>query len=277
MNAAADVRRRSTRLLPQIHASDGVARRRSPRLRPQAQASEEVAGVARRRSAFLRPQIHAGEEASGRSRRRRRGSSPAGLSSPLEVEDLLWEILLRLPPHPSSFPRASVVCKRWRCAVTDPRFHRRFCQHHRKPPLLGFFVQDGDGLLFKPAMGPPDRIPSRRFNLRLHNICGGTGRLLGCRHGRVLVIDSLHKVLIVIAPITGTKLCVPFPPKLKGDSFITGTVLCAAADHDHVHGSCHLSPGPAVLEHQRSTARLCTCLLLRDRCMERPHLNTDST
>uniref|UniRef100_M8CDI6 Uncharacterized protein n=1 Tax=Aegilops tauschii TaxID=37682 RepID=M8CDI6_AEGTA len=76
-------------------------------------------------------------------------------------------------------------------------------------------------------------------------------RTVGCRHGRVLVIDSLHKVLIVIAPITGTKLCVPFPPKLKGDSFITGTVLCAAADHDHVHGSCHLSPGPAVLEHQR--------------------------
>ena len=36
-------------------------------------------------------------------------------------------------------------------------------------------------------------------------------------------------------------------PKLKTDSFITGTVLCAAADHDHVHGSCHSSPFKVVL------------------------------
>uniref|UniRef100_M8CGU0 F-box domain-containing protein n=1 Tax=Aegilops tauschii TaxID=37682 RepID=M8CGU0_AEGTA len=117
------------------------------------------------------------------------------------------EILLRLPPEPSSLPRASAVCKCWQCAVTDPRFHSRFCQHHRKPPILGFFMEGVDGIVFKPVLDPPNRIPGRRFQLRLHSICrvsGSAARLLGCRHGRVLITDWLFKVLIVIAPITGT-------------------------------------------------------------------------
>ncbi|BAT09837.1 Os10g0139600 [Oryza sativa Japonica Group] len=33
---------------------------------------------------------------------------------PLDNDDLLSEILLRLPPQPSSLPRASLVCTRWR-------------------------------------------------------------------------------------------------------------------------------------------------------------------
>jgi hypothetical protein len=37
--------------------------------------------------------------------------SPA-VKTPLEDDDLLSEILLRLPPQPSSLPRASLVCKR---------------------------------------------------------------------------------------------------------------------------------------------------------------------
>jgi hypothetical protein len=52
---------------------------------------------------------------------------------------MLWEILLRLPPQPSSLPRASAVCRRWRGLLTDPRFLRLFRAHHRKPPLLGVF------------------------------------------------------------------------------------------------------------------------------------------
>ena len=60
----------------------------------------------------------------------------------LEDDDLLREILLRLSPLPSSLPRASAVCKRWRGLVTDPGFFRSFGDHHRKegPPILGFFV-----------------------------------------------------------------------------------------------------------------------------------------
>ncbi|XP_044446051.1 uncharacterized protein [Triticum aestivum] len=146
--------RRSARLHPPVHASDegdGVTRRRSPRLHPQVQ------GVARRRSTRLRPKVHATEEASGviRSSRRRRHSSPAALASPLEDDDLLREILLRLPPQTSSLPRASAVCKRWRHATTDPRFHRQFRAYHQKPPLLGFFEDSLDGIVFRPILDHP--------------------------------------------------------------------------------------------------------------------------
>ncbi|KAM3296592.1 hypothetical protein ACQJBY_038769 [Aegilops geniculata] len=64
-------------------------------------------------------------------------------AAPLEDEDLLSEILLRLPPLPSSLPRASLACKLWWRIVSDARFLRRFREHHRRnPPLLGCFVQD---------------------------------------------------------------------------------------------------------------------------------------
>ncbi|MBC2899435.1 hypothetical protein CFC21_112275 [Triticum aestivum] len=56
------------------------------------------------------------------SRPRRRPLSPA----PLDDDDLLSEILLRLPPLPSSLPRASAVCRRWRRLASDPCFCRRF-------------------------------------------------------------------------------------------------------------------------------------------------------
>ncbi|KAK1667406.1 hypothetical protein QYE76_055565 [Lolium multiflorum] len=49
--------------------------------------------------------------------------------TPLEDDDLLYEILLRLSPQPSSLPRASAVCKRWCLLVSDPGFFRRFCLH----------------------------------------------------------------------------------------------------------------------------------------------------
>uniref|UniRef100_A0A0E0B7P7 F-box domain-containing protein n=1 Tax=Oryza glumipatula TaxID=40148 RepID=A0A0E0B7P7_9ORYZ len=62
------------------------------------------------------------------NRRRQRPTSPAPL---LDNDDLLSEILLRLPPQPSSLPRASLVCKRWRRLVSDHGFLRRFrARHH---------------------------------------------------------------------------------------------------------------------------------------------------
>ncbi|KQK02661.1 hypothetical protein BRADI_2g02910v3 [Brachypodium distachyon] len=69
----------------------------------------------------------------------RRGSSPPAAPASLpDDDDLLREILLRLPPQPSSLPRASAVCKRWRAVATDPKFLQCFRTHHRKPPLLGY-------------------------------------------------------------------------------------------------------------------------------------------
>ncbi|KAK1696964.1 hypothetical protein QYE76_013661 [Lolium multiflorum] len=98
--------------------------------------------------------------------RRLPGASPTAPASPLEVDDLLREILLRLPPQPSSLPRASAVCTRWRGLVTDPSFLRTFRVHHRKkPPLLGFIEPCHMGIEFTPILDPPDRIPPERFDL----------------------------------------------------------------------------------------------------------------
>ncbi|CAL4893130.1 unnamed protein product [Urochloa decumbens] len=97
----------------------------------------------------------------------RRGS-PAPAFLP-DNDDILLEILLRLPPLPSSLPRASLVCKRGRRLLSDPDFLRRFRAHHRKPPILGFFAvdffnHDGPIPVFTPTLAAPDRIPPARFS-----------------------------------------------------------------------------------------------------------------
>ncbi|KAF7026897.1 hypothetical protein CFC21_099401 [Triticum aestivum] len=196
----------------------------------------------------LRPKVHASEEASTVIRSNRH-ISPARLASPLEDDNLLREILLRLPPRPSSLPRASAVCKRWQRASTDPRFHRQFHEYHQKPPLLGFFEDNMDGIMFRPILDHPDRIPSQCFDLRAHVIDNGNlsrFQLLGCRHGRLLIMRPLQQDLIVIAPITDEECRVSIPPEFN-KRYVNGAVLYAAADHGHVHGSCHLSPFKVVL------------------------------
>ncbi|KAK1645584.1 hypothetical protein QYE76_063389 [Lolium multiflorum] len=111
-----------------------MTRRGSPRLHPQIGTSEELAGMPLPR---LHPQIHASGNGVGVTRR---GKSPADPESLPLHEDMLREILLRLPPQPSSLLRASAVCKHWRGLVTDPRFLRRFRAHQGKPPLLGVMI-----------------------------------------------------------------------------------------------------------------------------------------
>ncbi|KAM3197741.1 hypothetical protein ACQJBY_073052 [Aegilops geniculata] len=238
MKESEDGGRRRRRRRPQTHASDeavGVTRRH-----PQLHASEEGAGVARRRS---RSQIRATSEGAGVI------CLPPALSSPIEDDDLLREILLRLPPQPSSLVRASAVCKQWRCAATDPKFLRRFRLHHRKPPLLGLFHRRRDDIVFTPIMDRPDRIPPSRFDLHLldsdsHNMW--MVELLDCRHGRVLLMDTLWDEVIMCEPITGEQHRLTVPAEFVRNRF-TGAVLCAAIDHDHVHGSCHSSPFNVVL------------------------------
>ncbi|KAK1661264.1 hypothetical protein QYE76_049423 [Lolium multiflorum] len=65
---------------------------------------------------------------------------------------MLREILLRLPPQPSSLPHASAVSKHWLGLVTDPRFLRQFYVHHRKPPTLGVFERSHEGIVFIPML-----------------------------------------------------------------------------------------------------------------------------
>ncbi|CAN6209456.1 unnamed protein product [Urochloa humidicola] len=58
---------------------------------------------------------------------------------PALMDELIEEFLLRLPPDdPASLVRAALVCKPWGRLVSCPRFRRRYREHHRTPPLLGF-------------------------------------------------------------------------------------------------------------------------------------------
>jgi len=145
------------------------------------------------------------------SMRRRRPSSRA-LAAPLpDNDDLLCEILLRLPPLPSSLLRASLVSKRWLRILSDPQFLRRFrAFHHRRAPLLGFFIDVFGNLHFTPTLDPPDRIPSARLSLALPR--DDRPIFLGCRHGLVLILSQTHLEITVWDPVAGDQRCVSLPP-----------------------------------------------------------------
>uniref|UniRef100_A0A0D9XHR6 Uncharacterized protein n=1 Tax=Leersia perrieri TaxID=77586 RepID=A0A0D9XHR6_9ORYZ len=173
-------------------------------------------------------------------------------------DDVLREILLRLPPLPTSLIRAGAVCRRWRRVTGEPEFLRRYRAHHGKPPLLGFFVNPrGREPLFRSIMDDPDRLPADRFALRLDedSELGGNWYYHGCCHGRLLLINWKSGIgcrhILIWDPITGdvTHLSPPPPlaPEKKG-VFFQGTVVCANHNDDHVHGDgCRSGPFKVVL------------------------------
>ncbi|KAL6619392.1 hypothetical protein ACP70R_034531 [Stipagrostis hirtigluma subsp. patula] len=164
-------------------------------------------------------------------------TSPAPAAPP-DSDDLLREILLRLPPLPSSLPRASLVCQRWRRLVADPRFLRRFRARHRTPPLLGFFAYYSGKLVFTPTLDPPDRIPPARFALAQRpeqRLC-----FLGCRHGLALLLDWALLEAVVWDPVSGRQHSVAFPPEFKVNTenhFYNGAVLRSASQDADCHWS----------------------------------------
>uniref|UniRef100_A0A0D9XME3 Fe2OG dioxygenase domain-containing protein n=1 Tax=Leersia perrieri TaxID=77586 RepID=A0A0D9XME3_9ORYZ len=85
---------------------------------------------------------------------RRRDESPPAASLPLKLDD---EILLRLPPRPSSLPRASLVS-----SPTPASFHRLFRARHRNHPLIGVFTNEGryGSISFRSVLDPPNLIPT---------------------------------------------------------------------------------------------------------------------
>uniref|UniRef100_A0ACD5VA85 Uncharacterized protein n=2 Tax=Avena sativa TaxID=4498 RepID=A0ACD5VA85_AVESA len=152
-------------------------------------------------------------------------------TAPLENDDLLSEILIRLPPQPSSLPRASAVCKRWLGLVSSPGFVRSFrLRHRRNPPVLGYIHQAADDLRFEPTMDPPNRVPRGCFSLQLDGCW-----LLGCHHGLVLAWDASRDQVLLWDPITGDQRRVAAPPGFDMDDLSIGrTVLRAAGDHFQV-------------------------------------------
>ncbi|RLN05290.1 hypothetical protein C2845_PM13G10890 [Panicum miliaceum] len=194
-----------------------------------------------------------------RRRRNRTRPRPAGAVNLPDDDDLLSEILLRLPPQPSSLPRASLVCKRWRRLVTDPHFRRRFRARHRRPPLIGVFEDHGYPL-FRSVMDPPDLIPAERFCPRLGDDKGGCEpdkwKIYGCRHGCMLLYNRKQKEIVLWDPPTGDRRVAAVPPELDNEEKMiwNGAVLCAAAgDSGHVHGGL----GSCSFEVALKTHNLC--------------------
>ncbi|XBH96444.1 hypothetical protein VPH35_086830 [Triticum aestivum] len=179
-------------------------------------------------------------------------SSPApALDGGVILEEMLEEILLRLPPQPSSLPRASLVCTRWRRILCSPGFLRRVREHHgrsKPPPLLGFFDEAfcrDKRPIFKPTtMGRWDRIPPARFSAPW--IRGEGWAFLGCRHGLALLICQKRREAVVWDPLTGHQRRLAFPPgfcRKKGRLVQNAAVMCTAAVEDgHVHGDCRFTP-----------------------------------
>uniref|UniRef100_A0ACD5ZA22 Uncharacterized protein n=1 Tax=Avena sativa TaxID=4498 RepID=A0ACD5ZA22_AVESA len=150
---------------------------------------------------------------------------------PLDDDDLLTEILLRLSPNPSSLPRASVVCTRWRGIISDPGFLRRFRLRHRSSaPILGWFRTDlqRPRVSFVPTLEAPDRVPAERFSLQLVGYYYRF-RPLNCRHGLVLIILGCRMELLVWDPVTGDQHRLAVPRGfLREERRIEGAVIRAA-------------------------------------------------
>uniref|UniRef100_A0ACD5VVG6 Uncharacterized protein n=1 Tax=Avena sativa TaxID=4498 RepID=A0ACD5VVG6_AVESA len=185
------------------------------------------------------------------SHHRRRPSSPSPeLAHPLDDDDLLHEIMLRLPPQPPYLLRVSILSNRWRRLATDPKFLRRLRIHHGKPPLLGVFSCTCGDISFRSTLDAPYRIPPERFSprppIRSIQTC------LDVRHGRVLIecIMRSQSQVIVWDPITDDRRVVAFPPQFLRAGIVhihSGAVLCADGDQGHVHGACHSSPFKVVV------------------------------
>uniref|UniRef100_I1QT31 F-box domain-containing protein n=1 Tax=Oryza glaberrima TaxID=4538 RepID=I1QT31_ORYGL len=208
--------------------------------------------------------------------RRRRPTSPSpaqAQAQPLEDDDLLSEILLRLPAKSSSLPRASLVCKRWRRVVSDYVFLRRFRSHHGKPPLLGFFKVSYRNPIFIPTLDPPDRISAARFSLQLPLPGGGGGsppvfghfyHMFAFRHGRALIYDRSLLQITVWDPVTGDRRAVDIPEPFGRRPVYVSNWAMRCVD-GHVHGGCHSSPFEVVvIGFNKYRRRLFTCVYSSD-------------
>ncbi|TVU06728.1 hypothetical protein EJB05_49956, partial [Eragrostis curvula] len=181
------------------------------------------------------------------SSRRHHGPPP---HSALDSDDVLREILVRLPTEPSSLPLASLVCKRWLRLVSDPVFVRRYRARHVDPLLLGVFIDNGGYPIFRSIHDPPDRIPAEHFIMPRDEWGDGVyWDLIGVRHGRVVVFSRKRSVVMVWDPATCDLKTVAAPPEFDDNEKIVfnGALVCAATDEGHVHGDCHSSPFNLVL------------------------------
>ncbi|CAN6222284.1 unnamed protein product [Urochloa humidicola] len=188
---------------------------------------------------------------------------------PVLMEELVEEILLRLPPEepPAHLVRAAMVCKVWRRILSDGGFRRRYYRGNRATPptLLGYICDDV-------SWGWPQFIPTTSYFSPPPLPTRYGYSAVDCRHGRVLIKvtseDGLPEGLIVWSLVTSSKHHLSFPACTHQQQtydymcFFTGAVLCAhhqrgGCDHLDCHSGPFLvvsvrSEDTAVAEHHRS-------------------------
>jgi hypothetical protein len=92
-------------------------------------------------------------------------------------EEVVEEILLRLPPHkPACLVRASFASKPWLALLSGARFRARYREFHGAPPMLGFLpFRPWDCL--KPEEGDPAPlfVSTTKFRRAPPTTAGGIG------------------------------------------------------------------------------------------------------
>ncbi|KAL6880307.1 hypothetical protein ACP4OV_011872 [Aristida adscensionis] len=171
-----------------------------------------------------------------RRRARRSSAAPAARAPPAFGEELVEEILFRIPPDdPASLARAALVCRQWRRLVAGAAFRRRYREFHRAPPMLGFLYNRAGG--FVGFTSTSSFHPRRDAGGRRWPAGGWT---LDARHGRVLFASlvststsHLQRLdLVVLHPITGAAQTLHSPP-FEYSHFVAA-LLCAAPGCDHL-------------------------------------------
>ncbi|KAJ1287605.1 hypothetical protein BS78_02G022800 [Paspalum vaginatum] len=164
---------------------------------------------------------------------------PPPLPLPVLMDELVGEILLRVPPdQPKHLFRAALVCKPWLRILCDAAFLRRYRAFHCAPPLLGYL----SATCFTSTTSLPDF---------LHPRCRSDGRRtrtlpIDSRHGRVLLYvlrDDKSMDYLIWDPVTGDRHVVPVPDACC--LLEAAAVLCAA--HGCAHLDCHGGPFRVVL------------------------------
>ncbi|XP_062205879.1 uncharacterized protein LOC133907802 isoform X2 [Phragmites australis] len=145
----------------------------------------------------------------------------------LLADEVLIEIFLRLPPHPSCILRASIVCKHWRHLITSTLFLRCFHEFHQMPPLLGFFTNSTRIPHFLPYGDTPNRVIAAAFSLP-----DPYWQVLCCRHSHVILVNSIWTRILVWDPMTGEKRFVSMP-NLTIEPGSQVAVFCRAGHNDH--------------------------------------------
>ncbi|KAK3137603.1 hypothetical protein QOZ80_5BG0454480 [Eleusine coracana subsp. coracana] len=180
--------------------------------------------------------------------------------APELVDDILFEILLRLPPDdPACLLRASLACKRWRRLLADPCFRRRHRHRHRHrhreihriPTVVGFLRIMKSNFPFASRFVPNGPASGRPAAREL------PGWLpLDCRHGRALFVAPAPDAgpgeimdFVVWNPLTDERRRLPPPsppPSYNHMWSFNAAVLCAAAAEGCDHRDCHRGPFLAV-------------------------------